>query len=39
MKVITDNYEFIHGRKPRGDDRWVFFFDGETRPLVVAGVS
>jgi hypothetical protein len=37
MKVLTQNYVFMNGRKPRGEDRWVFFFDGELKPLVAVG--
>jgi hypothetical protein len=37
MKVHTENYEFMNGRKPRGEDRWAFFFDGELQPLVAVG--
>lgn len=30
IEFSTTQYEFAHGKKPRGYGRWVFFFDGET---------
>ena len=28
MEVSTTQYEFSHGKKPRGFGTWGFFFDG-----------
>ena len=28
----TDEYEFAHGKKPRGEGMWAFFFDRRRRP-------
>lgn len=28
VEVSTTNYEFVHGRKPRGSGRWVFEIEG-----------
>ena len=28
ITVTTANYEFSHGKKPRGRGCWFFFFDG-----------
>ncbi len=27
MEFSTTDYEFVHGKKPRGFGRWAFFFD------------
>ena len=29
MEVSTTQYEFSHGKKPRGFGTWGFFFDGK----------
>ena len=28
MEIETTQYEFSHGKKPRGYGNWAFFFDG-----------
>jgi hypothetical protein len=28
MEIETRQYEFSHGKKPRGYGSWAFFFDG-----------
>lgn len=30
VEFNTTTYEFAHGRKPRGDGMWAFFFNGES---------
>jgi hypothetical protein len=30
IHVSTRQYEFSHGKLPRGRGYWAFFFDGET---------
>ena len=30
IEVSTREYEFSHGKKPRGYGNWAFFFDGAT---------
>ena len=37
MQVSTSNYEFTHGKKPRGYGQWAFFFDGESAPFWYTG--
>jgi len=37
VRVYTEQYEFSHGKKPRGDGRWAFYFDGETDPRFFDG--
>lgn len=32
VELSTAQYEFAHGRKPRGTGQWAFFFDGQTEP-------
>ena len=27
VRVHTTDFEFAHGRKPRGEGTWAFFFD------------
>jgi hypothetical protein len=39
VQVSTAQYEFAHGRKPRGTGDWAFFFDGDRAPFWVVGVS
>lgn len=29
VSYSTSQYEFAHGKKPRGSGYWAFFFDGE----------
>lgn len=29
VQVSTTQYEFAHGRRPRGDGSWAFFFGAE----------
>lgn len=29
MQIETRQYEFSHGKKPRGFGTWAFFFDGK----------
>lgn len=29
MQVETREFEFSHGKKPRGRGHWAFFFDGQ----------
>ncbi len=37
MKISTTNYEFTHGRKPRGEGCWAFqFFQGRHDVIVFA---
>jgi hypothetical protein len=33
MEVSTTEYEFSHGKNPRGTGQWAFFFDGESEPF------
>ena len=28
VRVVTEQYEFSHGKAPRGRGHWMFFFDG-----------
>ena len=30
FRFSTSQYEFVHGKKPRGYGHWAFFFDGQT---------
>ncbi len=37
MTISTTNYEFTHGRKPRGEGNWAFqFFQGSHDVIVFA---
>jgi hypothetical protein len=33
VEVRTTDYEFAHGKKPRGYGCWAFFFDAVTEPF------
>lgn len=33
LEVETTQYEFVHGKRPKGYGMWAFFFDGETDSL------
>lgn len=37
IQIITTNYEFCHGKKPRGYGQWAFFFDNEAEPFWSTG--
>ena len=37
IEISTTNYEFSHGKKPRGYGKWAFFFDGGDVPLFFTG--
>jgi hypothetical protein len=39
VEVSTTQYEFAHGRRPRGRGDWAFFFDGSSEPFWVCDVS
>lgn len=32
VSVSTSAYQFAHGRAPRGDGSWAFYFAGESEP-------
>jgi hypothetical protein len=32
IEVNTTQYQFSHGKSPRGYGQWAFFFDGESEP-------
>lgn len=32
IQIDTTEYEFAHGRKPRGTGTWAFFFDADKIP-------
>jgi len=34
VEFTTTEYEWAHGKKPRGFGYWAFFFDREEEPLV-----
>ena len=36
-EVSTREYEFSHGKKPRGKGPWAFFFDRMEEPFFVSG--
>jgi len=38
-KVVfkTEQYEFSHGKKPRGTGCWAFFMDDESSPVFFNG--
>jgi len=36
VEVNTRQYEFSHGRKPRGADRWFFWMGSDTRDILKA---
>lgn len=37
IQVRTTEYEFSHGKKPRGYGHWAFFFDNITDPGFIEG--
>ena len=37
IEVSTSEYEFAHGKRPRSDGTWAFFFDRVTEPFFVNG--
>ena len=37
IEFTTREYEFTHGRQPRGYGQWAFFFDGESEPQWYTG--
>ena len=37
IEVSTSEYEFAHGKRPRSEGTWVFFFDRVTEPFFVNG--
>jgi hypothetical protein len=37
MHVSTTEYEFSHGRKPRGEGCWAFAFGNDETPWFVTG--
>lgn len=38
-EVSTSQYEFAHGRQPRGTGTWAFFFDRNTQAFWVPNAS
>ena len=37
IEIKTSEYEFAHGKKPRGYGGWAFFFGNETEPFWAHG--
>lgn len=37
VQVSTSEYQFSHGKQPRGSGYWAFFFDNEPEPMFYAG--
>lgn len=37
IQVSTSEYEFSHGKKPRGYGQWAFFFDNDKEPFWATG--
>ena len=37
IEVSTSEYKFAHGKRPRSEGTWVFFFDRVTEPFFVNG--
>ena len=33
IEFSTTEFEFAHGKKPRGQGQWAFFFDEEREPM------
>jgi hypothetical protein len=37
IEISTTEYEFAHGKKPRGSGQWAFFFDRNPEPMWFTG--
>jgi hypothetical protein len=37
VEFSTTEFEFAHGKKPRGTGQWAFFFDGDSEPMWFTG--
>jgi hypothetical protein len=37
IEVSTKEFKFAHGKRPRSEGTWVFFFDRVTEPFFVNG--
>jgi hypothetical protein len=37
IEFSTTQYQFSHGKQPRGYGYWGFFFDGESEPQFYTG--
>jgi hypothetical protein len=36
IEINTNEYQFAHGKKPRGYGYWAFFFDSSHTPVFIA---